>query len=166
MFGILGGEIDTQTTSGRTLVWELGLTRILASLPWGNGLGSFHFLEGGYRNTLQEWLGIHNTYLMVLGESGLIPFLLFGTFLVRLWIGAYRSHNPFAAMGLLFALCGDMAVSHGVLGFRLADTVLAIIMVFGDRATPQPAQWILRRHVAPPCPTRRAASGAAPFSSP
>jgi O-antigen ligase len=150
MFSILGGEIDTQTTSGRTLVWELGLSKIEASLPWGSGLGSFHWLEGGYRNTLHEWLGIHNTYLMVLGESGLIPFLLFVAFLIRLCAGAYRSRNPFVALSLLLIVCGDMSVTHGVLGFRLANTILAILMAFGDRAASRPAQWALRWHCEPP----------------
>jgi len=79
--GLLQGRVDTETTTQRSSLWETGFGIIKEFPITGHGFGSFSELPGGS-------LGIHNTYLMILGESGIFPFILFMSFIVLLY---YRS---------------------------------------------------------------------------
>lgn len=72
---ILGGQIDSATSTGRTLLWQLALERFASNFPLGGGLGSFHFLVGGISER-GVWQGAHNLFLMILGEAGPVPLLL------------------------------------------------------------------------------------------
>ncbi|WP_262300271.1 O-antigen ligase family protein [Microvirga sesbaniae] len=145
ILSIFGGEISDQTTTGRTDLWTVGIQRILAQLPWGGGIGSFHALEGTRRTVIYpddssrimygNWLGVHNAYLMVLGEAGLFPFLFLMAFLLRLFIRGAQARNGIVAVSFGIIVCMDMVASHGSLGFRLVDVALAIAMAIGERAS-------------------------------
>ncbi len=133
VINILGGEVSSRTTTGRTIMWELGMRRIAEQLPWGAGLGQFHSLEGGSRGALRVWLGVHNTFLMVLGEGGLFPFVLFIAFLVRSFILGFRAKPRIVAVGFGLIAVIDMFSSHSTLGFRLSNIALAIMMAIAGR---------------------------------
>jgi O-antigen ligase len=137
VLNILGGEVSTRTTTGRTIMWELGMRRIADQLPWGAGLGEFHSLEGGSRGALRKWLGVHNTFLMVLGEGGLFPFVLFIAFLVRSLILGFKAKERLVAVGFGLIAAIDMFSSHSTLGFRLSNISLAIMMAIAGRAVLQ-----------------------------
>jgi O-antigen ligase len=65
----------------RTETWARFYDYILEKPFFGNGYGAFQ--GGGVHR-----LGSHNTYLLVIGESGIIPFLLFaGLFLFLIYKG-------------------------------------------------------------------------------
>ncbi|UII79912.1 O-antigen ligase [Flagellimonas sp. CMM7] len=65
----------------RTETWARFYDYILDKPFFGNGYGAFQ--GGGVHR-----LGSHNTYLLVIGESGIIPFLIFiGLFLFMLYKG-------------------------------------------------------------------------------
>jgi O-antigen ligase len=129
MLSILGGEVSQTALTGRDLVWRVGLERIASTFPWGSGVGTFHHLEYGYHNEIDgSWLGVHNTYLMVLGEAGLVGGLAFAIFLGILVFGALRSAAPWLAAALLVIILGDMFSTHHTLALRFNNTLLATVM--------------------------------------
>ena len=130
---VFSGDIDDKVTTGRTVLWSLGLDRIGSTFPFGGGLGSFHGMEGGFANEDGEWLGVHNAFLMVLGESGLIPLLALFAFLAALLRSVLASPRRLMGLGLMTVLVGDMLVTHGVLAIRVHDLMLAIIMAIAFR---------------------------------
>jgi O-antigen ligase len=82
--------------NSRTETWAIFYDYIFSHPLFGNGYDSF----GG--GGLGGHLGVHNTYLKILGESGLIPFLLF-LFLVSSMI--IRSFHLFKRQPHLFLAC-------------------------------------------------------------
>lgn len=71
--GIVNNEgVDTEEINedSRADTWARFYDKILESPIIGNGYGSFSGKEG-------HGLGVHNSYLMVLGEAGILPFILF-----------------------------------------------------------------------------------------
>ncbi|MCP8938419.1 O-antigen ligase family protein [Alsobacter sp. SYSU M60028] len=128
VMSLMSGEFNERTTTGRTNLWQFGLAKINQTFPWGSGLGQFHFLEGGVRNNVDQWLGVHNTYLMVLGEAGLLPLILLLAFLARLVGGAIASSNRTLLVGCAVILLGDMVGVHGALAFRAHDVLLPLLM--------------------------------------
>lgn len=166
ILSIFGGEISDQTTTGRTDLWAVGIQRIMEQLPWGSGIGTFHSLEGTRRSIMYPddssraiygaWLGVHNAYLMVLGESGLFPFLLLIGFFLCLFIKASKAPEYSVAVPFGIIICMDMMASHGSLGFRLVDVILAIAMAIAERPSCMPSQArLFARHVRSTYPLQR-----------
>ena len=73
--------------SKRILLWELGAKKALQSPIIGNGLYQLHYMQGAPIGNHLRPTGVHNVYLMLLGEAGIIPlalYLLSLFFLIRL----------------------------------------------------------------------------------
>lgn len=124
---ILSGQIDAEVTTGRTDLWLLGIDRALDRLPFGQGLGSYHFLVGGiYEDDV--WQGVHNTFLMFWGEAGVVPALLLLLAVVAMfaYIGRYAlgSIEVWCAIVLLV----NMMAGHTSMSLRYHNIVLAIIL--------------------------------------
>jgi O-antigen ligase len=116
--GLLGGRVDASSTTGRSVVWGVALERISATLPWGSGIGSFHSIYGGRRDDA-IFQGVHNVYLMILGESGIIPFVTFAVANIAAGVVAFlRRAHSFLPVGLLLLLQVDMALTHSAFAFR------------------------------------------------
>ena len=92
------GEISEETTTGRTIIWKYAFNLILESPVIGWGLGTFSRMKG-------LGMGSHNTFLLILGESGIGPILLFLMFL--------------SVMGATAIKCKDKLVRLFVLEFML-----------------------------------------------
>jgi O-antigen ligase len=63
---------------GRLDVWMTGL-EVLATHPWGVGIGGFGIIEGQSHQGKGKWFTAHNSYLQVaveLGIAGLVAFIL------------------------------------------------------------------------------------------
>ncbi|WP_431108814.1 O-antigen ligase family protein [Winogradskyella poriferorum] len=78
--GIVNNEgVDTEEINedSRADTWARFYDKILDSPFIGNGYGSFSGKEGHEQ-------GVHNSYLMVLGEAGIVPFFLFVFYIVYL----------------------------------------------------------------------------------
>nr|WP_246504977.1 O-antigen ligase family protein [Microvirga antarctica] len=133
VLNLAGGEVTTRATTGRTILWETGIWRIEDQLPSGSGLGSFHSLEGGSRGSVEVWLGVHNTFLMIIGEAGLIPFVIFMTFLARLFIIGVQAKDRLVAVGFGVVFMVDMFSSHSSFAFRLSNVALAMAIAVGAR---------------------------------
>ncbi|MUH36914.1 O-antigen ligase domain-containing protein [Zobellia amurskyensis] len=73
----------------RTETWAVFYKEIFNNPLFGNGFGKFQ--GGGIHG-----LGTHNTYLLIIGEAGIIPFLLFLSFIFYLlfWSNKLFSLNP------------------------------------------------------------------------
>lgn len=76
----------------RTETWALFYDQILEAPFFGSGYGSFS------GKTVE--MGVHNTYLMIIGEAGIVPFLIFliyiGRFFYKSW--RYFKEAPFLIM--------------------------------------------------------------------
>ncbi len=126
-FLLLQGEVSEKTTSERTITFQHGWEMIQSSPVIGNGFGSFHRFAGG---PLQ--LGVHNTYLLITGESGFIPIIFYITLLFLLISASSRIENP----GIRFLVIGFCVVffisvsgtGHNALYDRVSNAVLAIII--------------------------------------
>ena len=84
------GLAEQNTLSERMTLLSLGWSQIVESPLLGHGLWQFHHLEGAPRCRMGVLCGVHNSYLMLWGEAGIIPFLLFvfftGSLLWKSWI--------------------------------------------------------------------------------
>lgn len=102
--------------------WGQALPRVLEAPLSGQGFGAFRFIkksprcqEGG------EFLGVHNLYLLLLGESGLIPLVLFLLFLGGLLWLPWRRPGDLAAPVVagwalviaIYGLVSHSALNHG-----------------------------------------------------
>lgn len=88
--GIINNDVKTKvaTEGGRLESWSKYFDAILNNPYFGNGYKTF----SGEDSTKQ---GVHNTYLMVLGESGIFPFfLLIGIylFLIKKSLTTFKKH--------------------------------------------------------------------------
>ena len=102
----------------RLLIWRRGLEKALEAPLFGHGLGTFVILETapiGYKGTP---VGVHNLYLLLLGEAGIIPALLFILSLILLlraqW-GAPKSIARDATTGWLLVIALNGMTSHYLL---------------------------------------------------
>lgn len=86
------GEVKTTTITkeSREETWALYTDPIMEGFLFGNGFGS---MQGHGGDTVGIKVGVHNTYLMVLGESGVIPFLLILIFYASLVVKSFRHFN-------------------------------------------------------------------------
>lgn len=134
--GIATGEVRETGPGGRSDLWTLGLSRIGAVFPWGAGMGQLHHMEHGFRafHNPTDWLGVHNTYLMVLGEAGLAAFVALLAFMGWLGLRLLHSANRIFAVGAFIVMQIDMMGAHGVLGHRLSNAMLALLMAAAARA--------------------------------
>ncbi|MBL7817962.1 MAG: O-antigen ligase family protein [Saprospiraceae bacterium] len=79
---LLGGKVNTETTTNRSDIAATGLKWIAEAPFFGWGFGAFHYIRHGGD------AGIHNMFLMLIGESGIIPMLLYIVFFI---FGIYKS---------------------------------------------------------------------------
>ena len=139
VLNLVGGEVSARTTTGRTVLLEFGIEKVKGVFPWGAGLGEFHAMEGGIRKIMNGletnlWLGVHNTFLTILGESGLIPFLIFLGFLVWPIIAARKSKYRGIVFGFTMILIIQMTAGHDVLLLRFTDATIAITLALATLA--------------------------------
>lgn len=116
-------EINEDTTTNRSVLLSIGLEKLKLYFPFGAGFGTFHSLEGGLMGR-QGWLGVHNTFVMVIGESGLFPgMLLVLAFLVSLT--KTFTHPHFTHLfPILVLLVGDFMTTHNGLEMRYTNFFL------------------------------------------
>jgi O-antigen ligase len=119
------GEINDQTTTERSGIAKLVFPKIIAHPFIGNGFGSFHQIK-------EHGLGVHNTVLLVLGESGVLPILIFLIFLL-IFFKKTLSQEDIALKFLFFSLMSTYLMiafltSHNGLDERISNCILGIII--------------------------------------
>ncbi|QRM90171.1 hypothetical protein FG167_13315 [Lacinutrix sp. WUR7] len=106
------GEVKTTTITreSRQETWALYTDVVLNNALIGNGYGS---MQGQQADTVGIKVGVHNTYLMVIGEAGVIPFLLLVIFYISLVVKSIKrfTTNPeYTYLSLIIATY--LLVSH------------------------------------------------------
>ena len=61
----------------RRLLWEMGVNKVLESPITGHGLFQLHHMEGAPLGHHRRPNGVHNVYLMLAGEAGIIPLAIY-----------------------------------------------------------------------------------------
>ena len=139
------GEYETFNTGGlwrRIGLWELGAEKVLDSPIVGHGLYQFHYMEGAPIGNQGVQTGVHNLYLMLIGEAGILPlalYLLALFFMVRLLWTVPKSLGRdlvvvwvivMALFGLAFHHLLTMGAYNFVMGLACA---IAAFLVQGQR---------------------------------
>jgi hypothetical protein len=146
---ILGGEIDEQTTTGRTYLWRLVAEKAWDHFPFGSGIGSAHNIVGGVLEN-DVWQGAHNTFIMMLGESGPLPPLLLVTSILALFLGVKRSAAGSFEWPCLLILAVDMMATHTALSTRYHNLALAMLLGLVANASLATVSRLRRVPVGPP----------------
>ncbi len=124
---LLSGELTASSTTGRSVLVQHALSEIVNRQPFGGGLGSMHHIEGGIRQN-DVWLGVHNTFLMVFGESGFVPGIM--VVLVFFFI-AWRilaSGSLGWELSVLVVIAAAFMANHDGLALRFLNIMLAMII--------------------------------------
>lgn len=138
---ILTGRADEETAGARAILFDAGLRITREVFPWGAGLNELHRMDNVMRNTPNIltsnesiWNGVHNTYLMVLGEAGLAALVAFLAFWARLIWKLSNSAFRIFAMGATVIMLVTMVVGHAVLAHKMTAAVLALVMAIAARS--------------------------------
>lgn len=80
--------LDDANTSSRVTLWKVGLRQSLESPVVGQGLGRFYLMDNSFFSARQRAVaGVHNVYLLLLGEAGIVPLSLYLLYLLSLlWL--------------------------------------------------------------------------------
>jgi len=109
---VFSDDVDTETISknSRDETWA-EYTEVLFENPiLGNGYRSFH---GHEFDTVGVKVGVHNSYLMMLGESGILPFLMLIIIYIALFIRSlnhFKTHPEYTYLAII--LMTFLLVSH------------------------------------------------------
>ena len=129
---ILTGKADKSDTSNRADLASLGFEKISERPIFGTGLGSFmHLLDAGSKTG--DDVGIHNIYIRIWGEAGLLPFALFMLFLgVSAWKILFIP-TPWirmTALSLWLTLSITGLTSHNILEVNLPGALIGFMCAF------------------------------------
>ena len=122
-------ELRMTNLGYRDILWPRALAVIGGNFPHGAGLGSFHQLEGGWALRYSEdtirWLGVHNMYLMIAGEAGVVVFVLLAACYGRLLAKSFGTADglPFSILVVILAY---WMTTHSALGLRYEIVTFAI----------------------------------------
>ena len=113
------GLICAALATDRPLLWRLGFEKAMEAPVFGHGLATLAYMEGAPIGHHGKPLGTHNLYLMLLGEAGIVPLLLFVSALVLLlraqW-GAPRSLARDATVAGVIVIALYSTTAHHLLG--------------------------------------------------
>jgi len=132
-FQLASGDINKNTTSERLEIFNHVFRKIKKRPVFGYGLGVFHRIKdlpGG--NTM----GAHNTHLVILGEAGVFPLIIFYLFFIMLGvIGLKHPHPPIGF--LIIGICivfflGVAGSSHNAIDDRTSNALLGIAVALSQ----------------------------------
>lgn len=98
------------TSDSRTETWALFYDKVAEAPIFGNGFGTFSGRMGQ--------IGAHNTFLMIIGEAGIIPFFVFLAYFIYLfyWCIYFFNETPYLLMQTI-ALALFLMGFHGFFNF-------------------------------------------------
>ena len=126
-FELFSGRVDEQTTSDRSKVYSFAWNEIKNRPIIGHGIGAFHRLKYLPQDTK---MGAHNTHLLIFGESGIIPiilfFLVFGLLAYAGWNHAFPSLG-FIIVGVCMVYFINVSgTGHNGLDDRSSNALVAV----------------------------------------
>lgn len=138
---IFSGNITDEATSGRIDIFEYGFDKILDNPFIGYGIGTFAVLDNRSH-------GIHNAFLMVLGESGIISFLILVSILLILlispWLRWFNRGEKYLISSMFIVIVIYMMGTHGVFHSKFFILYLIFIGVFIDNISMQKSKLKLK----------------------
>jgi len=101
------------TEDSRTATWSNYYEAIYDKPIYGNG---FHYFQGGHLATVG--VGVHNSFLLIIGEAGILPFMLFVLYFIYLLFYTYRYFKqvPYLFM-MTIGLVATLLADHGFFTF-------------------------------------------------
>ena len=97
----------------------------LLYLLFGSGFGSFHRIA-------EIGLGVHNTYLMIIGESGIFPFFLLIIFLTLLFVRIIKIKSKLKFFSLWVFLVISVLIFgsiHDALSERITSLFFVLLII-------------------------------------
>jgi O-antigen ligase len=132
-FQLVSGDINKRTTSERSELYAFAWEEIKKRPITGYGLGTFHRMK-----SLPGWkkLGVHNTHLLIFGESGIIPIFAFCLFFLLLGLSGWNHDYPslgFFIIGVCLTYFLNVAGSgHNALDDRTSNALIGIAIAFSQ----------------------------------
>ena len=122
--------IEDVALAGRATLWRLAWDEARESPFAGTGLGRLHELENAWLNQDGKPMGAHNQYLLLLGEAGIVPLLLFVSFLAVALHAGFRRRRAFWALGAVSGWALTLTLFsmtvHGVLTHRAVNFIVGL----------------------------------------
>ena len=143
----LGGDLEG-TINTRFTLWSLGWSKVMESPLFGHGLWQIHHLEHGPRCRAGTLCGVHNSFLILWGEAGIIPLVLFVLFLGSLLWKALmlpRSIATNASVVLTSVFVVASLRTDGVMYFPWQVFILGLSCTLVTYATRESRGWESRR---------------------
>ena len=148
-------EIVGSDAITRLMLWSTAWDEFVHAPVFGVGWGNFAAPYGGNIPLAPGLLEVHNIYLQLLAETGLVGFVAFFTLVVKSWRQAlhqFRSSLDFLDMALAFGVLGALlsVLVHGFIDipfFAQSGTllwVLLALLVASERLRQKPS--VLHEH--------------------
>jgi len=125
-------SVEDVSLADRAALWSLALEETLDAPLLGNGLGRLHALDGAWYNREGMLLGAHNQYLILAGEAGFLPLVLFALFLAVTFRAGFTKKASWplgAASGWAIVLIVFSMTFHGILTYRICNFIIGLICV-------------------------------------
>lgn len=115
--------------TGRGLLWEIGLNRVFESPIVGHGFAQGHHLEEAPAILGSERLGVHNMYLMMIIDAGIIPLFLYFLYLLTYFrllsfVPASVARDTTAGWTIVLILTGS--TSHHLFHMEMVAFVIGL----------------------------------------
>lgn len=131
---ILDGQFDGETTGVRNELAGAAISKALSVFPLGTGLHSFQSIVGGIRGGSGEWLGAHNSFLMLWGEAGFHMLLLLIAFCIVLPLKLVRGTLGLRGLCLPVVFVGCAMFGHELFSLRFMNVTTALMMAQSSAA--------------------------------
>ncbi len=134
-------DIVDATSINRTALWLNGIVKIREAPVFGHGFREFHYMEGNPIAYHGRPVGVHNLYLVLIGEAGIVPLALYLlTLFLLIWMywKMPSSHlKDFVAAWVvvmaLFGITFQHLLSQGTFNFFIGLTCAAGAFMYQHR---------------------------------
>ena len=129
-------------TMDRAVLWRLGLEKAVQAPVLGHGLGALRQLDDAPVGHHERRLGTHNLYLVLLGEAGIVPVLLFVlaiALLLRKQWGAPQSLVRDATVALVAVIALYCMAFQHLLGLGVFMFLAGLTAALATAPSRQPA---------------------------
>ena len=136
-------ELTDENSSERNYLFAYGIEKVQENPFLGSGLGYFQIFP-------KYGLGVHNTYLLILGDSGVIPFLMFLFFLFYIVRQSFliKTNVSFLIIGLMINFMLAIFASHNGFDDKLNNVVIIFCicdLAYGQAINKEEAKIITRK---------------------
>lgn len=125
----LSGEFTEATTSERSTLFSIGFNLIADHPIIGNGLTSFHAYDIPVNG---KHIGVHNTFLLILGEAGFLPFIMYSILIVVLVVKSWKLKNlsiSFLFLSIMIVYIVNVAgTGHNGLDDRVSNCLFGVML--------------------------------------